>query len=90
MTLRSSQKNATDKLHFMIKKNGPEKKSSKSKRPGRAKIPIKAKIKIVKEVHTAIEEIERRQRESVMHEDGSSEKITIPCSLSVIEKAARS
>jgi hypothetical protein len=64
----------------MIKKNGPGKKSSKSKRPNRAKIPIQKKIKIVKAVHSAIEEIERRQRESVMHQDGASEKAATPCS----------
>jgi hypothetical protein len=58
----------------MIKKNRSEKKSPKSKQPDRIKIPTPAKIKIAKEVQSETEEIERRQRESVMHQDGASEK----------------
>jgi hypothetical protein len=58
----------------MIKKNGPEKKSPRSKRPDRIKILTPAKIKNANEVQSETEEIERRQRESVMHQDGASEK----------------
>jgi hypothetical protein len=56
----------------MTKHNKSKKETSKSPRATRSKFPTPAKKKPVKEVYSATEELERRQRESVMHQDGPS------------------
>ena len=66
--------NETGRLTSMIKRNRSKRALLKIKRPDTPESSALAKGNIAKDALPPNEEIERRQREAVMHQNGISEK----------------